>query len=62
MPGTSETRSGRRSGFGFSSKWVMRPWRLTFRIPKPAVCSAETGVTATVASATCRRWVSSIRR
>ena len=35
MPGTSETRSGRRSGFGFSSKWVMRPWRLTFRIPKP---------------------------
>ena len=35
----SRTRApGSRSGAGFSSKCTMRPWRLTFRIPKPPAC------------------------
>ena len=33
MPGQSETRSGSRSGDGFSSNCTIRPWRLTLRMP-----------------------------
>ena len=61
-PGMSDSRSGRRSAFGFSSNWTILPCRLTFRMPKPVACSAVTGSTATVASATWRRCVSAIFR
>jgi hypothetical protein len=57
-PGTSDTRSGRRSFGGFSSKCTIRPCLFIFRMPKDPACSAVTGVTATVTSATCRRWLS----
>jgi len=39
----SDSSSGRRSVLGFSSKWTIRPCRLTFRMPKPDACSAVTG-------------------
>jgi len=61
-PGMSELELVEPLGPGFSSKWTILPWRFTFRMPKPAVCSRLIGSTATVASATWRRCVSAILR